>query len=175
MSFEDLFVESYGDNATEYLKKEYAVSLNNGRNAFADYVVETKNGNFAIEENGVHYHHPCLIGNVAYEKQFAYSAHTACDKKGFVLDHIVTPANKHDSTVFSDVYQRLKRFKIEYIGLDAGYKTPAIAKEIIDDNKIPLMPYTRPKNKNYDFEYNAYYDYYTCPNGNILEQQQRID
>lgn len=104
-----------------------------------------------------------------HEKQFAYSAHTACDKKGFVLAHIVTPANKHDSTVFSDVYQRLKRFKIQYIGLDAGYKTPAIAKEIIDDNKIPLMPYTRPKNKNYDFEYNAYYDYYTCPNGNILE------
>lgn len=68
-TFEDLFVESYGDNATEYLKKEYAVSLNNGRNAFVDYVVETKNGNFAIEENGVHYHHPCLIGNVAYEKQ----------------------------------------------------------------------------------------------------------
>lgn len=31
-TFEDLFVESYGDNATEYLKKEYAVSLNNGRN-----------------------------------------------------------------------------------------------------------------------------------------------
>lgn len=104
-----------------------------------------------------------------HEKQFAYSAHTACDKKGFVLAHIVTPANKHDSTVFSDVYQKLKRFKFQYIGLDAGYKTPAIAKEIIDDNKIPLMPYTRPKNKSYDFEYNSYYDYYTCPNGNILE------
>ena len=71
--------------------------------------------------------------------------------------------------MFSNVYQKLKRFKFQYIGLDAGYKTPAIAKEIIDDIKIPLMPYTRPKNKNYDFEYNSYYDYYTCPNGNILE------
>lgn len=68
-TFEELFMEAYGDNATEFLKKEYAVSLNKGTNAFVDYVVETKNGNFAIEENGVKYHHPCLIGNVAYERQ----------------------------------------------------------------------------------------------------------
>lgn len=68
-TFEDLFVDAYGDNATEYLKKEYSISLNDGRNAFIDYVVETKNGNYEIEENGVHYHHPCLIGNKAYERQ----------------------------------------------------------------------------------------------------------
>ena len=68
-TFEDLFVDTYGDNATEYLKKEYPVSLANGRNAFVDYVIETKNGNFAIEENGVHYHHPCIIGNKAYDRQ----------------------------------------------------------------------------------------------------------
>ena len=68
-TFEDLFIEAYGENATEYLKKEYSISLNNGKNAFVDYVVETKQGNFAIEENGVNYHHPCLIGNSAYERQ----------------------------------------------------------------------------------------------------------
>lgn len=68
-TFEDLFVDAYGENATEYLKKEYSISLNNGKNAFIDYVVETKNGNYAIEENGVYYHHPCLIGKEAYENQ----------------------------------------------------------------------------------------------------------
>ncbi len=68
-TFEDLFVDTYGDNATEYLKKEYSVSLANGRNAFVDYVIETKNSNYAIEENGVHYHHPCIIGNKAYDRQ----------------------------------------------------------------------------------------------------------
>lgn len=64
-----MFVDTYGDNATEYLKKEYSVSLANGRNAFVDYVIETKNSNYAIEENGVHYHHPCIIGNKAYDRQ----------------------------------------------------------------------------------------------------------
>ena len=106
-----------------------------------------------------------------HEQQFAYSAHTACDKKGFILDHTTTPANVHDSTEFDRLYQRLKNnFHFTYIGLDAGYKTPAIAKEILDDNKIPLMPYTRHKKKQeMRFEYNSYYDFYTCPNGNILE------
>lgn len=106
-----------------------------------------------------------------HEKQFAYSAHTACDTKGFILDFEVTPANKHDSTVFSKLYQKiLNKYNFEYIGLDAGYKTPAIAKEILESNKIPLMPYTRPKGKSKkQFEYNKYYDTFTCPNGNILE------
>lgn len=106
-----------------------------------------------------------------HEKMFAYSAHTVCDTKGFVLDFEVTAANKHDSTVFSSLYKKIKnKFNFDYIGLDAGYKTPAIAKEIIESGKLPLMPYTRPKGKSKKgFEYNKYYDYYTCPNGNILE------
>lgn len=106
-----------------------------------------------------------------HEKQFAYSAHTVCDTKGFVLDFEITPANKHDSTVFSSLYQKLlNKFNFEYIGLDAGYKTPAIAKEILETGKLPLMPYTRPKGKSKkEFEYNRYYDTFTCPNGNVLE------
>lgn len=105
-----------------------------------------------------------------HEKQFAYSAHTVCDTKGFVLGYEITPANKHDSSVFSTLYQRmLKKYNFDLIGLDAGYKTPAIAKEILESGKIPLMPYTRPKGKN-KFEYNSYYDYFICPVGNILEQ-----
>ena len=36
---------------------------------------------------------------------------------------------------------------IRAIGIDAGYKTPALAKEIIESGVTPLMPYTRPKGK----------------------------
>lgn len=68
-TFEDLFLETYGDNAAEFLKKEYSISLNDGKNAFVDYVIETKTGNYGIEENGVHYHHPCIIGSKSYEHQ----------------------------------------------------------------------------------------------------------
>ena len=68
-SFEDLFTEAYGKDAVNYLQKEYSLSLNNGRNAFVDYVLETDNGSFAIEENGVHYHHPQLIREQAYRRQ----------------------------------------------------------------------------------------------------------
>ena len=124
-TFEDLFVESYGDNATEYLKKEYAVSLNNGRNAFVDYVVETKNGNFAIEENGVHYHHPCLIGNVAYEKQlekqntlnlynfkvFRFSSQNLCFKEQ-TIDNIKTYLGDKENFINSVVVKEERKFKL---------------------------------------------------------------
>lgn len=68
-AFEDLFTEAYGNDSMNYLQKEYSLSLNQGRNAFVDYVIETDHGKFAIEENGVHYHHPQLIPYVDYERQ----------------------------------------------------------------------------------------------------------
>lgn len=67
--FEDLFTEAYGNDSLAFLNKEYAVSLANGRNAFVDYVVETVDGVFAIEENGVQYHHPQIIRLEAYKRQ----------------------------------------------------------------------------------------------------------
>ena len=67
--FEDLFIEAYGYDAVNYLQKEYSLSLGNGKNAFVDYVVETSFGPCAVEENGVHYHHPQLIGEKAYRRQ----------------------------------------------------------------------------------------------------------
>ena len=68
-TFEDLFVEIYGNDALGFLQKEYSLSLSNGRNAFVDYVVETSTGSYAIEENGVRYHHPQIIRLEAYKRQ----------------------------------------------------------------------------------------------------------
>ena len=31
-----------------------------------------------------------------HKRQFAYEAHTACDKNGFILETVVTPGNVHD-------------------------------------------------------------------------------
>ena len=43
-------------------------------------------------------------------------------------------------------YAFCKRFPDE-LAMDAGYKTPWIAKKTLDDGKIPVMPYTRYKGK----------------------------
>ena len=47
------------------------------------------------------------------------------------------------------MYKKLKNkySGIKNIVVDAGYKIPAIAKLLIDDNVIPIMPYKRPMTK----------------------------
>ncbi len=58
--------------------------------------------------------------------------------------------------------------------MDAGYKTPAIAKMLIDDGIKPLFPYKSPMTKKgffrkYQYVYDEYYDCYLCPNDKILK------
>ena len=61
-----------------------------------------------------------------HERQFAYEAHTACDRHGFVLDVEVTAGNVHDSVAWDSVYDSVcARYKqVENVVMDAGYKTP---------------------------------------------------
>lgn len=111
------------------------------------------------------------------ERCFAYSAHVACDRNNFILGLTTSPGNVHDSLVFTDIYSKVKsRFgeEIESVVVDAGYKTPGICREIIDDGKIPVMPYKRPMTKQGNFKkheyvYDEYYDCYICPNNQILK------
>ena len=79
-----------------------------------------------------------------HERQFAYEAHTACDRKGFVLGVEVTAGNIHDSVAWDTLYDKLteKLPQIEFVTMDAGYKTPWIAKKVLDDSRIPILPYT---------------------------------
>ena len=110
-----------------------------------------------------------------HEKQFAYVANTACDKHNFILDFVLGAGNIHDSMMFSGVYEKvLKKFpEIQAVAVDAGYKTPAIMKEIIDSEKIPCVPYKRPMTKKgffkkFDFVYDEYFDCMLCPNNQVL-------
>ncbi len=68
-----------------------------------------------------------------HQRQFAYEAHTACDKNGFVLETVVTPGNVHDSVAFDDVYDKLvENFpEIETIVADSAYNTPHICKRYL--------------------------------------------
>ena len=66
-----------------------------------------------------------------HEKQFAYEAHTACDRKGIILGVHVTAVNVHDSAALDPLYDDVtKRFsEVEYVTMDSAYKTPWIAKK----------------------------------------------
>ena len=107
-----------------------------------------------------------------HERQFAYEAHTACDKSGYVLGVEITAGNVHDSVAWDALYgQVTARFPTaEYITMDAAYKTPWIMKKILDDGKIPIVPYTRYKGrkdvyKPWEFTYDESQDCFICPQG----------
>ena len=57
--------------------------------------------------------------------------------------------------------------------MDAGYKTPWIAKKTLDDGKVPILSYTRyngnqNRYKPWEYSYDPVNDTYTCPAGGIL-------
>lgn len=90
-------------------------------------------------------------------------------------DVTVNPGNIHDSVAFDELYDRLiKRNKeIIYAVADGGYKTPWITKKILDDHKIPVMPYKRPMGKYgffrpYEYVHDEYYNRVICLKNHIL-------
>ena len=42
-----------------------------------------------------------------YERQIAYKARTACDKRGYVLGVEVTAGNVHDSVAWDELYDKI--------------------------------------------------------------------
>lgn len=110
-----------------------------------------------------------------HERQMAYEAHTACDRHGMILDVVVTAGNVHDSVAWDNLYDSVtgKFDSIEFVTMDSAYKTPWIAKKILDDGRIPVLPYTRYKGskehyKPWEYEYDSKEDVYICPHGGVL-------
>ncbi|MFB5085795.1 IS1182 family transposase [Psychrobacillus sp. PGGUH221] len=108
-------------------------------------------------------------------KQFAYSFHAATDEKGFVLGTFVTPGNIHDSHMLQPLVEKV----IEHVGkpiavaADAAYKTPAITNFLLENQMLPVLPYTRPKTKEgffrkQEYVYDEYHNAYICPNDQPL-------
>ena len=104
-----------------------------------------------------------------HERQFAYEAHTACDRHGFVLGVEVTAGNIHDSVAWDKLYDNVTgKFDVQFVTMDAGYKTPWIAKKTLDDGKVPILPYTRytgnkDRYKPWEYTYDPANDTYICP------------
>jgi len=111
-----------------------------------------------------------------HEKMFAYTAHTACDKHGFVLGCDVSPGNVHDSVMFDGLYAKvINRFpEAEDVAVDAGYRTPWIMKQIFDSDRLATVPYKRAMTKKGYFKkseyvYDNHRDCYLCPENRILK------
>lgn len=104
---------------------------------------------------------------------FAYAVQTACDENGWVLGYTVHPGNEHDSRTFVSLYEKIKGYAPEMMIMDAGYRTPAIARQLTKDGILALLPYKRPMTKEGFFKkceyvYDEYYDCYICPEDYIL-------
>ena len=116
-----------------------------------------------------------LFAKGEHKRQFAYEAHTACDKHGFVLETVVTPGNVHDSVVFDEVYDRVTTNfpEIETIVADSAYKTPHICKKVFGDKRVLSTAYKRPQTMKgghewWKYVYDEYYDCVICPEFQVL-------
>ena len=105
-----------------------------------------------------------------HKRQFAYEAHTACDKHGFVLEAVVTPGNVHDSVAFDEVYDRVTADfpEVETIVADSAYKTPHICKKVFEDGRVLSTAYKRSQTMKgghewWKYVYDEYYDCVLCP------------
>ncbi len=111
-----------------------------------------------------------------HKKCMAYSAQTACDKHGYIMEVTVNAGNVHDCVAFDGLYDRITaRFpEIHAVVADAGYKTPWICKKVFDDGRIPVLPYKCPMGKDgffrpYKYVYDIYYDCVLCPENHVLD------
>ena len=109
-----------------------------------------------------------------HKEVFAYGVETACDRHGWILGYTVSPGNLHDSQTFNGLFDKIENIGIEKLIADAGYKTPAIAKLLIDKGISPVFPYKRPMTKDgffkkSDYVYDEQYDCYICPNYQMLK------
>ena len=93
----------------------------------------------------------------------------------FDLDVTVNSGNVHDSVAFDGLYDRVTEYfpEVESVVADAGYKTPWISKKVIDDGRIPVLPYKRPMGnkdffKPYEYVYDNFYDCVICPANKVL-------
>ena len=113
-----------------------------------------------------------------HKEVFAYTVQTSCDKNGWVLAYEPFAGNLHDSTTFEKFYtEKLHTLNPEKLVLDAGYKTPYIWKQLLENSVVPVFPYTRPKGRSKnqkemfypkDYIYDEDNDCYICPEKKII-------
>lgn len=92
------------------VSREYGICDENGKNYFLDYFVRTKDEKYAVEENGVTYHHPQIIGEEKYKNQL--TKQNTCASWGIKLFRFSTEDCAFENRIEDDIKQ--------YFGNDAS-------------------------------------------------------
>lgn len=128
LHFEQSFTNAYGINALKYLSREYGICDENGKNYFLDYLVRTRNGKYAVEENGVTYHHPQIIGEEKYKNQLRKQ--NTCALWGIKLFRFSTEDCAFENRIEDDIKQYFGKDTSEFVddGLKIDRKLPVYFK-----------------------------------------------
>lgn len=132
--FEQNFSNVYGMNALKYLSREYGICDEAGKNYFLDYLIRTKNGQYAIEENGVTYHHPQIIGEEKYRNQL--HKQNTCMLWGIKLFRFSSEDCSFDNRIEDDIKQFLGKDASNFV--DDGLKIDR-AVELYEHQTISLQ------------------------------------
>lgn len=116
--FEKNFSNAYGSNALRYLTREYGICDEDGKNYFLDYFVRTKDRKIAVEENGVTYHHPQIIGTDKYKNQL--HKQNTCALWGIKLFRFSTEDCAFENRIEDDIKQFFGKDTSDF--LDDGLK-----------------------------------------------------
>ena len=99
--FEKKFTNVYGMDSLKYLCREYGIVDNEGRNHFLDYYVRSGDSGIAVEENGVTYHHPQIIGKDRYRRQL--HKQNTCTQWGIKLFRFSTEDCQYENRIEDDI------------------------------------------------------------------------
>ncbi|WP_036612685.1 DEAD/DEAH box helicase [Oribacterium sp. P6A1] len=136
LHFERNFSNVYGLNALKYLSREYGICDENGKNYFLDYLVRTTDQKYAIEENGVSYHHPQIIGEEKYRNQLRKQ--NTCALWGIKLYRFSTEDCAFDSRIEDDIKQYMGDSSSHFVddGLKIDRKVELYEHQTISLNEI---------------------------------------
>ncbi|MBR2726417.1 MAG: DEAD/DEAH box helicase [Solobacterium sp.] len=122
--FEKNFANVYGMGSLRFLNKEFCVTDSSGNQYFLDYYVRRHSGDIAVEENGISYHHPQIIGIDRYRKQL--QKQNTCTQWGIKLFRFSTEDCGFSERIEDDITTFIGRDTTDFVenGIlaDRGFK-----------------------------------------------------
>lgn len=112
-AFEEHFANVYGADAVRFLNREYGITDLEGHHRYIDYLVHTTHGLLGVEENGVRYHHPQIIGKQGYRAQLMKQ--NSCQYAGIRLFRFSTEDLRFENRFEDDIVSYFGRSSDEFI------------------------------------------------------------